>query len=80
MRRLLRTDLGAEDTTKEKHVKKKNRKEKRDPKFFKRSWGIEWNSNWILRRMKPCRQTELLQKRKHSEPDKEAILVKKRNK
>lgn len=71
--------MGAEDTTKEKHVKKKKGKEKCDPKVFKRSWGIEWNSNWVLRRMKPCRQTELRQKRKHSEPDKEAMLAK-RNK
>ena len=36
MRRLLRTDLGTEDTTKEKHVKKKKIRDKGDPSIFKR--------------------------------------------
>lgn len=53
MRRLLTTNLEIEDKTNEKYIKKKKRKEKCDPKFFKRSWGIEQNSRWILRRMKP---------------------------
>ena len=34
-------------------LKRKKRKEKGDPKFFKRRWGIEQNSRWMLRRMKP---------------------------
>lgn len=52
MRRLL-TNLKIEDKTNEKHIKKKKRKEKYDPKCFKRRWHIEQNSRWMLRMMKP---------------------------
>lgn len=53
MRKLLMTGLEIEDKTNEKHIKKKKRKEKGDPKFFKRRWCIEQNSRWMLRRKKP---------------------------